>query len=38
MSTFKRLFAIADDETVDLARVMIGKPELALLLAKEALK
>jgi hypothetical protein len=38
MSAFERLLAIADDETLDLARAMIGKPELALLLAKEALK
>jgi hypothetical protein len=38
MSAFERLLAIADEETLDLAREMIGKPELALLLAKEALK
>src|SRR5258708_36595427 len=38
MSGFERLLAIADEETLDLARAMIGKPELALLLAKEALK
>jgi len=38
MSAFERLLAIADEETLDLARAMIGKPELALLLAKEALK
>jgi hypothetical protein len=38
MSAFERLIAIADEETLDLARAMIGKPELALLLAKEALK
>jgi hypothetical protein len=38
MSAFERLLAIADEETLDLARGMIGKPELALLLAKEALK
>jgi len=38
MSVFERLLAIADEETLDLARAMIGKPELALLLAKEALK
>ena len=38
MSAFDRLLAIADEETLDLARAMIGKPELALLLAKEALK
>jgi ABC-type ATPase involved in cell division len=38
MSAFERLLAIADEETMDLARAMIGKPELALLLAKEALK
>ena len=37
MSAFERLLAIADEETLDLARAMIGKPELALLLAKEAL-
>jgi hypothetical protein len=38
MSAFERLLAIADEETLDLARAMIGQPELALLLAKEALK
>jgi hypothetical protein len=38
MSAFERLLAIADEETLDLARAMIGKQELALLLAKEALK
>ena len=38
MSAFGRLLGIADEETLDLARAMIGKPELALLLAKEALK
>ena len=38
MSAFERLLAIAEEETLDLARAMIGKPELALLLAKEALK
>ena len=38
MSAFERLLAIADEETSDLARAIIGKPELALLLAKEALK
>jgi hypothetical protein len=38
MSAFERLLAISDEETLDLARAMIGKPELALLLAKEALK
>jgi hypothetical protein len=38
MSAFERLLAIADEETLDLARAMIGKPELALPLAKEALK
>ncbi len=38
MSAFERLLAIADEETLELARAMIGKPELALLLAKEALK
>ncbi len=38
MSAFERLLAIADEETLDLARAMIGKPELALLLVKEALK
>jgi len=38
MSAFERLLPIADEETLDLARAMIGKPELALLLAKEALK
>jgi hypothetical protein len=38
MSAFERFLAIADEETLDLARAMIGKPELALLLAKEALK
>jgi hypothetical protein len=38
VSAFERLLAIADEETLDLARAMIGKPELALLLAKEALK
>jgi hypothetical protein len=38
MSAFERLLAIADEETLNLARAMIGKPELALLLAKEALK
>jgi hypothetical protein len=38
MSAFERVLAIADKETLDLAREMIGKPELALLLAKEALK
>jgi hypothetical protein len=38
MSAFERLLAIADEETLDLARAMIGKPELALLRAKEALK
>jgi len=38
MSVFERLLAIADEGTLDLARAMIGKPELALLLAKEALK
>ena len=38
MSGFERLLAIADEETLDLARAMIGKPEPALLLAKEALK
>ena len=32
MSAFERLLAIADEETLDLARAMIGKPELALLL------
>src|SRR5260221_9158277 len=37
-SAFERLLAIADEESWDLARAMIGKPELALLLAKEALK
>ena len=40
MSTFERLLAIASGhgEVFDLARGMIGKQELALLLAKEALK
>jgi hypothetical protein len=38
VSAFERLLAIADEETSDLARAMIGKPELTLLLAKEALK
>jgi len=38
MSVFERLLTIADEGTLDLARAMIGKPELALLLAKEALK
>jgi hypothetical protein len=40
MSTFERLLAIASGqgEVFDLARSMIGKQELALLLAKEALK
>ena len=38
MSAFERLLAIADEETLDLARAMIGKSELALLLAHEALK
>ncbi len=38
MSAFERLLAISDEEILDLARAMIGKPELALLLAKEALK
>jgi hypothetical protein len=39
MSAFERLLAIADEETLDLARAMIGKPELGpLLLATEALK
>jgi hypothetical protein len=38
MSAFERLLAVSDEETLDLAREMIGKPELALLLAKEALK
>ena len=38
MSVFERLLAIADEGTLDLACAMIGKPELALLLAKEALK
>ena len=38
MSVFERLLAIADEGTLDLARAMIGKPELALLFAKEALK
>jgi hypothetical protein len=34
----ERLLAIADEETLNLVGAMIGKPELALLLAKEALK
>ena len=38
MSVFERLLAIADEGTLDLACAMIGKPEVALLLAKEALK
>src|SRR5260370_5503099 len=38
MSAYERLLAISDEETLDLARAMSGKPELALLLAKEALK
>jgi len=38
MSAFERLLAIADEETLDLTRALIGKPELALLLAREALK
>jgi hypothetical protein len=38
MSAFERLLAIADEETLDLVRSMIGKQELALLLAKEAIK
>jgi hypothetical protein len=38
MSVFERLLAIADEGTLDLAHAMIGKPELAMLLAKEALK
>src|SRR5690349_8837119 len=38
MSAFERLRAIPDEETLNLARAMIGKPELALLLAKEGLK
>ena len=29
MSAFERLLAVADEETLDLARAMIGKPELA---------
>src|SRR6266404_3431952 len=38
MLVFERLLAVADEGTLDLARAMIGKPELAMLLAKEALK
>src|SRR5260221_1391645 len=38
VSAFERLLAIAEEETLDLARAMIGKPGLALLLAKEALR
>jgi len=38
MSAFERLLAIADEESLDFARAMIGKPELALFLAREALK
>jgi hypothetical protein len=38
MSVFERVLAIADEGTLDLACAMIGKPELAMLLAKEALK
>jgi hypothetical protein len=33
MSVFERLLAIADEGTLDLAHAMIGKPELAMLLA-----
>jgi hypothetical protein len=36
MDTFERLLAIADQETLEMVRTMIGKPELALLIAKEA--
>jgi|GraSoiStandDraft_8_1057269.scaffolds.fasta_scaffold1276580_1 hypothetical protein len=38
MSAFERLLAIADEETLDVAHAMIGKPEVALVVAKEALK
>jgi hypothetical protein len=38
MSAFERLPAITDEETLDLVRAMIGKLELALRLATEALK
>jgi hypothetical protein len=38
MTPFEKLVAIADDETLELARRMIGKQELALLIANAALK
>jgi hypothetical protein len=38
MTTFEKLLSLADEETLRLARDMIGKPELALLLAKAAVQ
>ena len=37
MTSHELLLAIADEDTLELARRMIGKPRLAFLLAKEAI-
>jgi hypothetical protein len=37
MTSLELLLALADEETLELARRMIGKPRLALLLAKAAI-
>ena len=38
MTSLELLLALADDETLEFARRMIGKPRLALLLAKAAIE
>jgi len=38
MTSLELLLALADEETLELARRMIGKPRLALLLAKAAIE
>jgi hypothetical protein len=37
MTAFERLLALADEETIIMARNMIGRKQLAILLAKAAL-
>ena len=37
MTSHELLLALADEDTLELARRMIGKPRLAFLLAKEAI-